>query len=397
MKLRLTQTHQAPLSLLSEVGSSDPAETRKRLMSEFRAGGLDSVRFTATVWTNGPNKNHYQFPDAELEAFAKSFAGCPFLRDHEASMAARGGTIKDSWLEKGEEGQRAIRQRIEVVKPWAIESALDGTLDRFSVGWDAQEYHCTVCEASIAECGHLYKLGQVDKKSGKKVELLWKGLEGVEVSGVTHPAAPGTTTEEVMARLATLSQQNRNAAGNSAGAEEDKMKEKVLSLLGLPAETTEPEAIAALESRLKSKAVNKALGLPEEAPEAEAVAKVLGLTAPGAVVSREEHDKVVAELHKVRAEEKVRAALAAGKLTPATAEWARDLALKNPEGFDAFIAHAPQQIPLNVPKVTAATPPNLKHGLTEDELKIATRFGCSPEEWVEAKKKVADYDARIAR
>ena len=49
-----------------------------------------------------------------------------------------GGRILKSELVALEDGKRAIKQRIMATKPWAIENILDGTINRFSIGWFAQ-------------------------------------------------------------------------------------------------------------------------------------------------------------------------------------------------------------------------------------------------------------------
>ena len=116
------------------------------------------------------------------------------------------------------------------------------------------------------------------------------------------------------------------------------MKEKVFTLLGLSAETTEADALLALEKRLKAPtekvpaAMLTALELKPEASTDDAIAKLIQLT---------EHEKNVQELKDRRAHNRVREASAAGKLEPHNVAWARKLAKDNPEAFDLFIAHTP--------------------------------------------------------
>lgn len=405
MKFRMTLAAREPLlKILSDVGEVPAESVRDRMLAAFRAGNLHRLKFSATVWTDGPNKNHYRFPPEELKAFAASFAGMPFLKDHAPMQDSRGGTILESELIEGADGRQGIRQRIEAVKPWAVESALDGTLDRFSVGWDAEEYLCTVCKADILsdDCKHgPWKLGTKDEKTGEIVELLWKGISGVEVSAVTHPAAPGTTTEEVMAALAQLKerrppvlQTSATASGNPPGANvlEVLMLERLLRLLNLPANTSEPDALSALEARLSKepgvpKPLCTALGLPESASESEVVGKVVAMSAPGAFVSKAEHDRVAGELADMKASEKVRGALASGKLTPAMEPWALGLAKANPAAFDAFIEHAPKQVPLpSSGTVKPDTTAPKTDTLSEEARFVMSRMGVNEEEYLAVKR-----------
>lgn len=47
------------------------------------------------------------------------------------------------------------------------------------------------------------------------------------------------------------------------------------------------------------------------------------------------------------AEEAVELALKSGKITPAQKGWAKDYALKSPEGFKSFLEKAPQVVPMS--------------------------------------------------
>ena len=77
------------------------AERRHALRAKLAAGELDELVFEACVFRAVyPNRNYLRFRDEDLEAFAASFAGQPFLRDHNAyELDARGGTVRASWLD----------------------------------------------------------------------------------------------------------------------------------------------------------------------------------------------------------------------------------------------------------------------------------------------------------
>ena len=85
------------------------------------------------------NHNFVRFAEGELEALAGSFEGRPFLRDHDqGSMEAKAGRILSSRLEQ-EDGVSRFLQQLAVVKPWAVQGVLDGTIEHFSIGWDPAE------------------------------------------------------------------------------------------------------------------------------------------------------------------------------------------------------------------------------------------------------------------
>ena len=129
------------------------AERRHALRAKLAAGELDELVFEACVFRAVyPNRNYLRFRDEDLEAFAGSFAGQPFLRDHNAyELDARGGTVRASWLEG-----RDLMQRIALTVPRDIEAFLNQTIDRFSIGWYWTPPLCSVCgtEWLSRECNH---------------------------------------------------------------------------------------------------------------------------------------------------------------------------------------------------------------------------------------------------
>lgn len=119
------------------------------------------------------------------------------------------------------------------------------------------------------------------------------------------------------------------------------MKE-LLKALGLAETATEAEALAALTA-LKSTHQGELAKLTAQAPDPAKYVEVGTLTA-----LRGELATASAELAELKAKESaagvdkvVVAALAAGKLTPATEKWARELGTKDPAALTAFIDAAP--------------------------------------------------------
>jgi hypothetical protein len=400
------------LTVLGTASNGEPVKfkTKAQALRDFKDGKLDSVRWSPIVFVNDDKlKKPVVFNEPELENFAASFVGQPFLKDHGEAYEDRGGTIIESGIVE-RNGKKAFKQTLEAVKPWAIEGYLDGTIDRYSIGWDAEEKICTVCAVEFNEpgCRHdIPHVGRMDKTSGKKVKILMKGLEGMETSAVIRPASTGTGNEEFALSLSLFKKGNNAPVIQTDGSmKEGQMLEKIRQMVGLPA-ATETEALSALEARLTPqkpgvpKALCAALGLPETAPEDEVIGKVVGLTAPGNYTPKAEHDKTLDELATYKAKEKVAAGKAAMKITPAMEVWALDYAKRDPAAFDSFLAHAPVQMPGGQGQPTPSfdrteTPNTSVAGLTADELFVAKRMGRTPEEFVKDKKTVAEYEARIA-
>jgi hypothetical protein len=214
------RTLAAPPAGLLRVATDHSASTltpgdRARLLADLRSNkGPTRILVEATVFEQGGghNRNYVRFRPGVLRHLAASFRGVPFLRDHaQQDLAARGGTVLDSHFEPGaDQGHGRIRQTIELVKPWAIEAALDGTLDRFSIGWhNTRPPVCSACGAPFAlfggggGCDHLPgdEIASADG-ARRRVEILMTGADGVETSAVSVPAVAGTGVDGIRAALA---------------------------------------------------------------------------------------------------------------------------------------------------------------------------------------------------
>jgi len=110
---------------------------------------------------------------------------------------------------------------------------------------------------------------------------------------------------------------------------------------------------------------------------------------PAAFVPRAEFDRVDGELKTVmntqenaRVETAVNAALTAGKITPASLAWAKDLCRTNPESFASFVANTQQVIPMGEDSHNAA---GGKSALTDEEVAVCSQLGLSPEDFLKAK------------
>lgn len=222
------------------------------LLKQLRGGEhveleLEAITF---IQRETPNRNYVRFKAGILAAFAKSFAGQPMLADHNSwELSARGGTIVASKLEHNEDGSKQIRMRLKLVKPWAVEGALDGTLDRFSIGWSrAGVVECSICNESLAKCDHW----PGDRVGDKVCEAVFTAAVGTEVSGVNVPAVVGTRIDSI-SRLEAIDPGSLAyiLAEDTTHREPDDMKNLPLLLLALslPSTASEEDAIAAAQAQ----------------------------------------------------------------------------------------------------------------------------------------------------
>ncbi len=222
------------------------ADERKDLLQRLRAGEHIELEFEAITFAQGkgPNRNFLRFPQGELGRLAKSFKGMPFLRDHDKhSVLARGGTILSSRVERLDDGVTAFVQRIRATKVWAVEGLLDGTIDRFSIGFHpAGAIECSQHKAAIfTKCSCLPGDRFGDDEDERRVEFIFHGAEGVEVSGVNVPAVPAATgVGDIRAALSALN------CGPAAAAKERTMN-RLLTRLGLGEGAGEDQAIAVFD------------------------------------------------------------------------------------------------------------------------------------------------------
>lgn len=156
------------------------------------------------------NRNFVTFRPQDLPKLAASFTGKPFLRDHMRRLDDVGGRIRTSELDERADRFR-LHQGVTLLKPWAVEAALDGTLEMFSIAWEAaggggfralrDSVFCTVCQKRLfsADCPHMP--GEVVKVANQKqsviVEAEFRDPRGVELSGVAFPAVKGTKVESI--------------------------------------------------------------------------------------------------------------------------------------------------------------------------------------------------------
>lgn len=237
-----------------------PAAERAALLSRLNAGEHVEVEFEATTFIqrDTPNRNYVRFKKAMLSKFAKSFTGQPFLANHNSwDIGARGGTILESKGEQTDEGF-AIRMRIRAVKAWAVAGVLDGTIDRFSIGWHrTAPMECSVHGGRIGRCDCWPGSEVADGDKVVRAEWVVTGADGTEVSGVNVPAVVGTGIDAVkgLAQMLDLSELTSMLDIEHTEEEPRPMSDftQVRAALGLAATATEAEVLAAIAKATKDK------------------------------------------------------------------------------------------------------------------------------------------------
>lgn len=148
----------------------------------------------------------------------------------------------------------------------------------------------------------------------------------------------------------------------------ENMLEKLKKLFGLAETAGEDEVVQAVEGlAAKNKELEKAgevvackevlevLGAKDDEDKEAVVAKAKALVAVKGskdgietelTALKKDHEDLKRKWDERDRDDHVNTALTAGKITPAQKEWAEEYALKDPEGFKAFVAKAPQVVPL---------------------------------------------------
>jgi len=157
--------------------------------------------------------------------------------------------------------------------------------------------------------------------------------------------------------------------------------------LSLPATATAEEIINAvdgLNARVASagqvvaaKEVLELLDVPENADLNTVKGKILALKNPSGYIRVEEFNALKEKLQLRERDELVALAMSQGKIAPAQKEWAEQYALKDPEGFKAFIAQAPRVVPVG--QVIAGGGPDKGDALSEVETLVCKQLGISEE------------------
>lgn len=369
---------------------------RHQLITSIRGNThaeLDVLATTFRQKDGTSNRRYLRHKTDALEALAGSFAGMPVLLDHRSySQSARIGTIRTSELHThGGTGWSSFKMGLRVVKPEAVISVLDGTIDRFSIGWSATgPVLCSVHKTDVRSSGRCGCWpGDVVEHEGvsRIVEFEFQSAEGTEVSAVNVPAVKGTKVEDVRAALAA------ELHLSLPPTKETSMLTRLAAAMGLATLTAaeEDRAVAAYEEqrrgRLAAEQERDQLRESEKTLKAQlAVAKTAGIKVA-----------VDAALDAAYRDGKLRYGRDdAGAATPSRFEpMLRKLAAS--EGIDALRAELdamPKVVPVGERPLDKTPAPEggpslgAGDGLTADELTVCRELGIEPKEFLATKREM---------
>jgi len=188
-----SQTSKGVMPVLYSVPTINRLDlpSRAELLPRIENGEVDHMDFRAHVYSPKTyNFNPSRFRVEDMPAFARSFEGQPYLRDHNTwSIDGRDGTLiaaeyVDDW----------ITVDVRLTTRRGMIDYIEGKMDRFSIGWHYDDAICSICEESYfsRDCPHWpgmkYKVGSEERMC----ILTFTNPRGKEVSAVNTPAVQGT-------------------------------------------------------------------------------------------------------------------------------------------------------------------------------------------------------------
>lgn len=212
----MDKTNITPILYSLPVVQTMTLPARAEILPKIESGEQEYIDFRARVYGTGRVRNPVQFLDADLEAFALSFEGKPFLRDHEQEeIEAREGTILSSRLDGDE-----IVQDIRLTTRRGMADYIEGRIDRFSIGWMSDSRLCSICGVDYIGGGCPHIAGRMyDTPMGSKMCLIvFINPVGIETSAVNVPAVDGTYIESQLQKMTLL----KTADDGQAPSEADK-------------------------------------------------------------------------------------------------------------------------------------------------------------------------------
>ncbi len=241
------------------VNGSELAKTeRKALIERVQSGEFVELEIEANTYIQRetPNRNFVRFKDGTLSRFAKTGMNTPFLIDHnKRNVDSRGGTVVKSKLVRGEDGEKSISQTILLTKPWAVVGVLDGTIDRFSIGFMPTGPILYSHNKEEIDGWPKFWPGDV-LEDGTVVEWIFTEAELIETSGVNVPAVVGTQIDGVREALQLAlgeppKEKTKTSANKPSGKAPRKVERmsQIAKMLGLSEDASQEEIAAALSKQ----------------------------------------------------------------------------------------------------------------------------------------------------
>jgi len=222
----------APVLYSVPVAQKMDVPARAEILPKIESGELEFIDFRARVFGTGEISNPVAFRDEDLAAFALSFAGAPFLRDHgQYAITDREGVILASKMDNGE-----FVQDIRLTTRRGMTDYVEGRIDRFSIGWSANDLRCSICGRDYlgGECNHF--AGR--KYEGQLARVVFIEPVGLETSAVNVPAVAGTYIEAQLQKLGKLN------PADELGQESDSDADNQKAILALARARTNYHEIA---------------------------------------------------------------------------------------------------------------------------------------------------------
>lgn len=211
-----------PVLYSQPVVNEVETQSRAELLPKIESGEVEHLDFRARVFSPmATNLNPYRFNVEDMPAFAKSFEGQPYLRDHNTyTIDARDGTL----MESDYDGEW-INTEVRLTTRRGMLDYIEGKMDRFSIGWFYDDAICSICNTSFfgRDCEHFpggkYKVGN----ESVTCVLTFTNPKGKELSAVVVPAVQGTGITGQLAefKLSLLQEEEDPQDEISAGQEPD--------------------------------------------------------------------------------------------------------------------------------------------------------------------------------
>jgi phage I-like protein len=328
---------------------------------------------------------------------------------HSSALTFAEGAVPE-WVElvpAGEFSGIDKRGPYKLVDPEAV-IALSNQKAADAFGMPIDYGHALEADAGAAAAGWIIALearngaiwGKVDWTPPAKEKIAnreYRGLSPVfyhDASGVVGYIARAGLTNKPNLRIKSL---NAQAGGDQSMSDKEKaIVGRILALFGLP-DTSDENAIvarcsAALEAEGVVGKVIPALKLDAKATSDEVLKAVNAVQSAASTVDLTkfvpiaQYEAVTTELTQARQSQTdaaVDAAVTAGKITPASRDWAKALHAANPAAFKEFVDKAP--VILNGGAEARATIDSSSKTLTESEKAICAQTGVSEEQFLKAK------------
>lgn len=174
-------------------------------------------------------------------------------------------------------------------------------------------------------------------------------------------------------------------APGDQGARQGTARERLKLLLGLSPDAEDQAVWAGVLEIFRNLAAT--LKLPEEATAAQALAAVAALNqeAQRLAAVEDELNNLKSSLATETTAKAVEEALKAGKITPFQRAWALEYYRQNPEGFQTFVARAPQLVPTGRELRLHEDQGRAAGHLVPEELTLCRSLNLSPEKYLQAK------------